>query len=79
MRRKKRGDTMNRNLLRAKMIEAGYNQRTLAKKIGMAQNTLSSRMTEKTAFDVVEIDRICTALNIINGDEKAAIFLVRPS
>lgn len=70
---------MNRNLLRAKMIEAGYNQRTLAKKIGMAQNTLSSRMTEKTAFDVVEIDRICTALNIINGDEKAAIFLVRPS
>lgn len=67
---------MNRNLLRAKMVEAGYNQRTLAEKIGMAQNTLSSRMTEKTAFNVTEIDRICIALNIISGDEKAAIFLV---
>lgn len=66
---------MNRNLLRAKIVSAGYTQAALAKEIGISQNTLSAKINGKFPFDVLEINRICAALKIHSGEEKADIFL----
>lgn len=66
---------MRANILRAKMVEAGYTQRSLAKKINMAENTLSNKLMGRSAFDVNEANEICAALNISSNEEKAYIFL----
>lgn len=66
---------MNKNLLRAKIVSAGYTQNKLAKEIGISQNTLSAKINGKSPFDILEIDKICAALKILSGKEKADIFL----
>ncbi len=70
---------MRANILRAKMVEAGYNQRTLAKKINISENTLSNKLNGNRAFDVDEVVSICAVLNINSDEEKAYIFLSEPS
>lgn len=66
---------MQANLLRAKIAEAGYNQRSLAKAIQMSENTLSSKISGRRPFDVNEVSRICNVLNINSCEDKANIFL----
>lgn len=66
---------LNRNLLKSAMVRAGYTQGALAKRIGMSENTLSSRMLGASAFNIDEVDEICEALKIESNDEKVAIFL----
>lgn len=61
--------------LKVKIFEAGMTQGELAEKIGVSQNTLTSKMSGKRDFTVGEIDRICTALQINDGAQKAQIFL----
>lgn len=66
---------LDTNKLRGKIAEAGYTQGELAKKIGISQNTLTRKLTGKRDFTVGEIDRICSALDITDGVQKAQIFL----
>lgn len=66
---------MRSNLLRAKMAEMGENQRSLAKKIHISENSLSSKLNGRTEFSAKEIVDICNALSITSGKEKADIFL----
>lgn len=66
---------MRSNLLRAKMAEMGENQRSLAKKIQISENSLSSKLNGRTEFSAKEIVDICNALSITSSKEKADIFL----
>ncbi|MBR4555540.1 MAG: helix-turn-helix transcriptional regulator [Ruminococcus sp.] len=71
---------LNRNLLKSAMARAGFlTQGLLAEKIGMSENTLSSRMNGQSPFNTDEIDSICQVLDIKSNEEKVAIFLASPS
>lgn len=70
---------MNSNRLRARMIEAGYTQRSLAQAIGKSENTLSNKMSGKTPFTTDEVLAICDCLHIIDNGERAQIFLSKAS
>lgn len=61
--------------LKGKIAEAGYSQRSLAAELGMSKNTLNSKINGKIPFNTLEIERICEKLGIVDGTEKAAIFL----
>lgn len=61
--------------LKAKMVIAGINQRELAERIGVSEGTMTSRLKGKSTFTLKEVSGICKELNIVNGDEKAQIFL----
>lgn len=69
------GEKMQVNILRAKMVEAGYTQRSLAEKLNISENTLSNKLKGRSAFDVNEVRDICAVLGIENDKEKAYIFL----
>lgn len=70
---------LNKNLLKAAIVKAGFTQERLAESIGISSNTLSSRMVGASPFNTDEIDKICSVLNIIHNSEKADIFLACPS
>jgi len=66
---------MQANLLRAKMVAAGHNQRTLAKELNISPNTLSSKLNGRVQFNSDEIIALCELLSIVDNDEKVSIFL----
>lgn len=66
---------MQANILRARMVEAGYTQRSLAKEINMSENSLSSKLSGRSSFDVDEAVTICNVLNIRDYRDRANIFL----
>ena len=66
---------MNKMKLIGKIAENGYTQKSLAKKLGMSENTLGSRINGKSSFNVDEVMALCEILNISDNAEKAAIFL----
>lgn len=70
---------LDKNLFKSVVVRKGYTQDTLAAAIEMSANTMSSRVNGKSCFDTDEIDKICDILDITNNEEKAAIFLARPS
>jgi transcriptional regulator with XRE-family HTH domain len=63
---KKGGDNMafDYSKLLGRIRERGYNQTTLAKKIGMHPSTLSEKLNNKYRFSVEEIGSIRKALDI---------------
>ena len=70
---------LNPNLLRAAIAKQGLNQRKLAEKMGISENTLTSRIQGRSVFNTDEIDIICDVLKISDNAEKAEIFLASPS
>ena len=70
---------MNSKKLRARMVEAGYTQKTLAQAIGKSENTLSSKMKGRIPFTTDEVLTICDCLKITDNSEKAQIFLCEAS
>lgn len=66
---------MNSLKLKARIMEHGYTQRTLANELGMNKNTLNSRVNGETKFRVDEVERICELLHITTAEEKCSIFL----
>ena len=66
---------LNANLLKAAIVRAGLTQQDFAKAIGISQNTLTSKLKGDRSFNLDEIDRTCDVLNIVENDEKCAIFL----
>lgn len=66
---------VNTNLLRAKMVANGYTQLSLAAKMKMSKNTLSAKITGKTAFSIDEAIALCDILHIEQDSEKCEIFL----
>ena len=70
---------MNKNLFLQKLIAAGYTQKSLAQEIGMAKNTLCTKINDKTKFSTDEVVLICDILGIKDNSEKAQIFLSKTS
>lgn len=66
---------VDKRLLTAQMVLYGYNQRSLAKAIGISKNTLNLKINGKKSFDTEEIQRICSVLHVNSGAQKAKIFL----
>ena len=66
---------LNANMLKAAMVRAGYTQQDLAKEIGISANTLTSKLKGERCFNLDEIDKVCDTLDIVENDEKCAIFL----
>ena len=66
---------MKTNMLKGKIIAAGYTQRTLAPLLNMSENTLSKKVNGQTAFDTDEVMHLCDLLHIDDNEEKAYIFL----
>lgn len=66
---------VNINKLKGKIAESGLTLGAFAKKIGFAQNTLSSRLSGRTAFNLDEVEKICLVLGITDDSEKMRIFL----
>jgi len=55
---------VNTRLLRARYIEFGYIQDSLAKKIGITQTTFNAKINNKRDFTATEIKRLCDCLAI---------------
>ncbi len=66
---------MRTNILKGKIVSAGYTQRTLAPLLNMSENTLSKKVNGQTPFDTDDVVRLCELLNIVDNEEKAYIFL----
>ena len=54
--------------LLGRIKEKGLTQNELAAMIGRDKSSLSAKLNGKSAFTTVEIDNICKALDISNGD-----------
>ena len=70
---------LNVNLLKAAIVRQGYTQGEFAQKIGISTNTLTSRMSGTTPFNVDEIDKACDVLELNSCEEICSIFLATPS
>lgn len=70
---------MNTNMLKGKIVENGYSQRTLAKKISVSVNTLKEKLNGKRPFNTDEVILLCEVLGITNSSEKTEIFLSQSS
>lgn len=66
---------MQANLLRAKMTEAGYTQRSLASKLKMSTTTLNLTLSGKRKIRLDEAEKLCSILGISDPQEKIRIFL----
>lgn len=69
---------LNANLLKAAIVREGLTQGEFAQKIGISPNTLTSRLTGSSPFNVDEIDKACEVLNL-ERDEVCNIFLHKVS
>lgn len=62
------------NLLKAAIVRAGLTQGEFARKIGMSANTLTSRMSGETPFNIDEVDKAREILSIDNSEICAIFF-----
>ena len=65
---------VNTNVFLGLMKIAGYSQKSLAKEIGMSENTMSLKVNNKAVFNTDEIEAICC-----DDAQKSNIFLFSPS
>lgn len=65
---------MRQNLFRAKLAENGLSQKDFAKELGMAENTLTHKIREKSFFGVNDVKKMSKLLNLTK-DEIFDIFL----
>lgn len=66
--------------LKARMVLAGYNQRSLvaelrSRGVQISENTFSAKMTGRSDFNVEDALVICEILSIENPKDRADIFL----
>lgn len=66
---------MQTNLLKAKMVEAGFTQRSLAAQLNMSTTSLNLKLTGRRAFDINEVQSLCDVLGITAPEDKVNIFL----
>ncbi len=66
---------MQTNLLKARMVEAGYTQRSLAAEMNMSTSSLNLKLAGRRSFDLNEVQALCTILGISAPEDKVNIFL----
>lgn len=62
------------NLLKAAIVRAGFTQGEFAQKIGISQNTLYTRMSGETSFNIEEVDKARKVLDMDNSEILAIFF-----
>lgn len=62
------------NLLKAAIVRAGFTQGEFAQKIGISQNTLYTRMSGETSFNIDEVDKARKILDMDNSEILAIFF-----
>lgn len=70
---------MNKEAFICAMYAAGYNQKTLAPRMDMTENTLSAKINGKSNFDTYEAMLFCEVCNVRDPRKKAEIFLTNSS
>lgn len=66
------------NLLKAAIVRAGFTQGEFAQKIGISQNTLYTRMSGETSFNIDEVDKARKILDMDNSEILAIFLMVIP-
>lgn len=66
---------MKSNKLKARMVEKGYSQRSLADELGMNKNTLNNKLNGKYEFLFSEAVKVCRLLEITDPATALEIFL----
>lgn len=66
---------INSRMLKATIVEAGFTQVALAKKLNISPNSLSSKINGRAKFDIDEATKLCDILNINEDKKKVNIFL----
>lgn len=66
---------INSQLLKGRIVAAGYTQKTLAKEMNMSENSMSSKINGESSFTLKEVWRLCELLHISAVREKCEIFL----
>lgn len=66
---------MKIELLRGKVVEKGFTQRSLAESMGLSKNTISAILTGKKSPTLDEVFTLCKVLEINTPEEKVKIFL----
>ena len=61
--------------LKARMVEKGYTQRSLAAKMKRNKDTINAKLNGKANFDTEEILMMCEILEISDPVEKVLYFL----
>lgn len=62
------------NLLKAAIVRAGFTQGEFAQKIGISQNTLYTRMSGETSFNIDEVNKARKILDMDNSEILAIFF-----
>jgi len=70
---------INSNALKGRIVAAGFTQGSLAKKIGISENSFSLKANNKAQFNVGEVVAICDNLDIKDPEEIVDIFLPKTS
>lgn len=66
---------VNTNKLKGAMVQAGFSQITLAKRLGMSKNTLNAKLNGRAKITTDEAKNMCDILDIKTESEKVNIFL----
>ena len=67
---------LNRNMLRGKIVENGYQYGTLAKKLSISRVTFYRKMRDGS-FTIGEAEQLCDLLHIENPADKCRIFFTQ--
>lgn len=70
---------MNKRKFLSAMVGAGYNQKSLAEKIGISPNSLGNKINGRSFFETRQVVRLCEVLGILDDREKVEIFLTESS
>lgn len=65
---------MNLNYLKGKIVEKGYNQQSLSKKIKIPYQTLNLKINGKKLFNLLEMQKIQAVLDLSADDIKKIFF-----
>ena len=55
------------NKLLGKMTEEGYSQKTMAKELGITENSFTNKIKGRSSFTSLEVISICEKLGISNS------------
>ncbi|MBQ9862113.1 MAG: helix-turn-helix transcriptional regulator [Clostridia bacterium] len=68
---------VNVNLLKAAIVEAGYNQAKLSAAMKWAPNTTSAKVNGRSEITLCEARCLCEILNIHNAERRNEIFFAK--
>ncbi len=66
---------INTRKLKSAIVEAGFTQIALSKKLNISANSLSSKINGHSKFNIDEATELCKLLNIVDDTKKVCIFL----